>query len=94
MSIAGRKIGYTKQQKRTLVTIKKKEHDLIAVTLNGPDDWNDHIQMYESAFKDYKPTEILPEGMVENFKIKCIKGMFTLKMISYPLTKKRNWSMK
>lgn len=83
------KTGYTKLAKRTLVTTATKNgHDLIAVTLNGPDDWNDHIQMYESAFKDYKPTEILPEGMVKNMENKIYKGHVYIKNdFSYPLTK-------
>ncbi|SIQ35117.1 D-alanyl-D-alanine carboxypeptidase [Peribacillus simplex] len=85
----GGKTGYTKLAKRTLVTTATKNgHDLIAVTLNGPDDWNDHIQMYESAFKDYTPTEILPEGMVKNMENKTYKGHVYIKNdFSYPLTK-------
>ena len=60
----GGKTGYTKLAKRTLVTTAtKNEHDLIAVTLNAPDDWNDHIKMYESAFKEYKPIKVLAEGV-------------------------------
>ncbi|UII54692.1 D-alanyl-D-alanine carboxypeptidase [Cytobacillus spongiae] len=59
----GGKTGYTKRAKRTLVsTASKEEMNLIAVTLNAPDDWNDHIAMYESAFKTYDMAEILEEG--------------------------------
>ena len=48
----GGKTGYTKRAKRTLVTTASKDNlDLIAVTLNGPDDWNDHINMYEYGFR-------------------------------------------
>ncbi|MFD6440259.1 D-alanyl-D-alanine carboxypeptidase family protein [Peribacillus sp. NPDC060186] len=85
----GGKTGYTKLAKRTLVTTAtKKQHDLIAVTLNGPDDWNDHIQMYESAFNEYKPTEILPEGLVKDMKNKTYRGHVYIKNdFSYPLTK-------
>ncbi len=47
----GGKTGYTKRAKRTLVTTATKgDLNLIAVTLNGPDDWNDHINMYENGF--------------------------------------------
>ncbi len=43
--------------------------------------------MYESAFKDYKPTEILPAGMVENMENKIYKGHVYIKNdFSYPLT--------
>ena len=42
----GGKTGYTKRAKRTLVTTASKGGmDLIAVTLDAPDDWNDHIAM-------------------------------------------------
>lgn len=65
----GGKTGYTKRAKRTLVTTAEKDGmNLIAVTLNGPDDWNDHIQMYEMAFNTYKLAEILPKGTVKGVR--------------------------
>src|SRR4051812_8649908 len=61
----GGKTGYTKRAKRTLVTTASKDNlELIAVTLNGPDDWNDHINMYEHAFRNYKLVSVLKEGMI------------------------------
>lgn len=49
----GGKTGFTKISGRTLVTTAEKENQqLIAVTLNAPDDWNDHISMYELGFKE------------------------------------------
>lgn len=62
----GGKTGYTKRAKRTLVTTATKNNlDLIAVTLNGPDDWNDHINMYEYGFKNYKLVNVLQEGTIK-----------------------------
>ena len=47
----GGKTGYTKRAKRTLVTTATKgDLNLIAVTLNGPDDWNDHIKCTKMVF--------------------------------------------
>lgn len=47
----GGKTGFTKKAGRTLVSSAEKENmALIAVTLNAPDDWNDHIQLYEMFF--------------------------------------------
>lgn len=85
----GGKTGYTKLAKRTLVsTATKNNHDLIAVTLNGPDDWNDHISMYEAAFKNYSLTEILPEGAIQDIKDPIYQGHAYFKNdFSYPLTK-------
>lgn len=47
----GGKTGYTKSTGRTLVTAAHKDgKDLIAVTLNAPNDWQDHMAMYEWGF--------------------------------------------
>lgn len=83
----GGKTGFTKLAKRTLVTTASKDDlDLIAVTLNGPDDWNDHIFMYESAFKDYQNTEILSSGPIKEVKQKPYKGNVYIKhKFYYPL---------
>ncbi len=52
----GGKTGFTKKAGRTLLTTAhKNDTDLIVVTLNGPNDWNDHIQMYEWGFKNHEP---------------------------------------
>ncbi|MDQ0219039.1 D-alanyl-D-alanine carboxypeptidase [Peribacillus cavernae] len=83
----GGKTGFTKLAKRTLVTTaSKNDLDLIAVTLNGPDDWNDHIYMYESAFKEYQNTEILAPGPLKEVKEKPYKGNIYIKnSFYYPL---------
>ncbi|WP_409251230.1 D-alanyl-D-alanine carboxypeptidase family protein [Bacillus sp. SCS-153A] len=65
----GGKTGYTKRAKRTLVTTATKgEQNLIAVTLNGPDDWNDHIHMFEFGFKHFDTVIAVPEGKVDEIK--------------------------
>ncbi len=47
----GGKTGFTKKSGRCLVTSAEKDGvKLIAVTLNAPDDWNDHINMYNYGF--------------------------------------------
>ncbi len=47
----GGKTGYTDKAGRCLVSAAEKNGlQLVAVTLNAPDDWNDHISMYESVF--------------------------------------------
>ncbi len=63
----GGKTGYTKRAKRTLVTTASKNGlSLIAVTLNGPDDWNDHINMYEYGFKHYQLVKVLKKGIMKD----------------------------
>jgi len=59
----GGKTGYTKTAGRTLVTTAEKDDmELIMVTLNGPDDWNDHTNAYEWGFKEYDMKQIRKEG--------------------------------
>ena len=63
----GGKTGYTKRAKRTLVTTASKDGlNLIAVTLNGPDDWNDHMNMYEYGFKHYQNVKVLKKGIMKD----------------------------
>lgn len=48
----GVKTGYTKKAGRTLVSAARKDGiELIAVTLNAPDDWDDHKKMLNAGFE-------------------------------------------
>ena len=50
----GGKTGFTKKTGRTLVSSAHKDGvDLIAVTLNAPNDWQDHTNLYEWGFDKY-----------------------------------------
>lgn len=72
----GGKTGFTKKAGRTLVTTAaNNQHELIAVTLNAPDDWNDHIQLYTNGFSQLENEETYP---------------LTNKEHSQPVTKKEN----
>ncbi|PLS16398.1 D-alanyl-D-alanine carboxypeptidase [Bacillus sp. M6-12] len=84
----GGKTGYTKLAKRTLVsTATKGDMNLVAVTLDDGDDWNDHIKMYETAFLEYDLTEVIPEGPVKEVKNKVYKGnIYMRSSFHYPLT--------
>lgn len=47
----GVKTGFTKKSGRCLVSAARKDGvTLVAVTLNAPDDWNDHIKMFDYGF--------------------------------------------
>ncbi len=85
----GGKTGYTKRAKRTLVTTAAKgDFEMVAVTLNGPDDWKDHISMYESGFQEYDIVEILPAGKLKNLDSQTYAGKAYLKNpAEYPLKK-------
>ena len=46
----GVKTGYTKKSGRCLVSAREDDESLlITVTFNAPDDWNDHIYLYNEA---------------------------------------------
>jgi serine-type D-Ala-D-Ala carboxypeptidase (penicillin-binding protein 5/6) len=85
----GGKTGYTKRAKRTLVSTAEKDGmELIAVTLNDPDDWEDHRNMFEWAFQSFKMTELIKEGNVKSIKDKGYKGKVEAnRSFSYPLLK-------
>lgn len=59
----GGKTGYTKTAGRTLVSTAEKDGmNLIMVTLNGPDDWNDHIHAFNWGFKSFKMRDLRENG--------------------------------
>jgi len=56
----GGKTGFTEKARRTLVTSATKEGtNLIVVTLNDPNDFTTHEQLYEYGFKNYKKYKII-----------------------------------
>lgn len=77
----GIKTGFTKKSGRCLVSYAEKDGTgLIAVTLNAPNDWNDHKIMLDYGFSKMKrhsfkatvPDRIaVVGGNVENLPLKC-----------------------
>ncbi len=58
----GIKTGFTKKAGRCLVSAAERNGArLICVTLNAPDDWNDHIALYEFGFSRFSEREV-PDG--------------------------------
>lgn len=55
----GGKTGYTKTAGRCLVSVARKEKvNLVCVTFDAPDDWNDHIKMFDYGFERLKAVDI------------------------------------
>src|SRR5699024_4284113 len=76
---------------RTLVSAAKKDNmSLISVTLNAPDDWNDHIHMYEWGFSEYEMETLLKEGsyFYEQSNTNEWTEGFHYQDVLYPLTQK------
>ncbi len=69
----GGKTGFTKKARRTLVTTASKDGmNLIVVTFNDGNDFNDHKNLYEKYFNSYKRVKVIDKNddYGENIKIK------------------------
>ncbi len=61
----GVKTGYTKRSGRSLVSAAERDGvRLIAVTINAPDDWNDHAAMLDYGFTCYKSVTLCERAQV------------------------------
>ncbi len=61
----GVKTGYTKKTGRCLVSAAEKDGvTLVAVTLNAPNDWEDHTKMLDYGFENVKKHSIIGKGEV------------------------------
>ena len=79
----GIKTGFTKKSGRCLVSYAEKDGTgLVAVTLNAPNDWNDHKLMLDYGFsrlKRYIFKPAIPQtidvvgGNVEKCKLRCVQ---------------------
>jgi D-alanyl-D-alanine carboxypeptidase (penicillin-binding protein 5/6) len=61
----GVKTGFTKKSRRCLVSCAKRGGvGVIAVTLNAPDDWNDHTAMLDYGFSVLETRDLpVPDGL-------------------------------
>lgn len=83
----GGKTGYTKKAKRTLVTsATKNDVNLIVVTLNDPNDFDTHEELYEYGFNNYKKYKIINKDKIK-IKTKKYKNKLYVKNNYYYLLK-------
>jgi len=82
--VVGGKTGYTRLAKRTLVSVGKKDDlELIVVTLNGVNDWQEHLDLLQYGFEEYKLVTLLRKGL---FEVKELNQIFYLDdKIVYPI---------
>lgn len=73
----GVKTGFTKKSGRTLVTAAERDGvRLVAVTLNAPDDWDDHKKLLDEGFSKVRKKKIIDKNtVIENIPVK--KGIKT-----------------
>lgn len=79
----GVKTGFTDKAKRCLISAcQRNGAELICVTLNAPDDWNDHISLYNTCFNYYEKQSLYIDDKKlyvnavggDSDKIKCCTG--------------------
>ncbi len=69
----GVKTGFTKKSGRCLVSAARRDGKLVvAVTLNAPNDWSDHITMLDYGLSAIKQTQFSP--LVNSYNIPVING--------------------
>ena len=93
----GGKTGYTRNTGRTLVTSAKKENmQLIAVTLNAPDDWQDHMQMFEWGFEEFSMHPLAQQGefLYQLSGLKDISPGYFTRDVIYPLSAEEKENVK
>ena len=68
----GIKTGFTKKSGRCLVTAVEKDGSVVvAVTLNAPDDWNDHVGLYDDCLPTLEKLEF--DGKIKTV-VKVVGG--------------------
>ena len=64
----GVKTGYTRAAGRILVScVKRKDRRVVMVTINAPDDWNDHLVLANQAFLHYAKSCVIKAGDVVGY---------------------------
>ncbi|WP_408006578.1 D-alanyl-D-alanine carboxypeptidase family protein [Pseudalkalibacillus sp. A8] len=83
----GGKTGYTSRAKRTLVsTAQKEDLELIAVTLNDGNDWNDHMNLFNWAFDTYDLVSIVQKGKITGLENEAYRNKVeAARTFYYPL---------
>ncbi len=70
--VIGVKTGFTKRSGRCLVSAAERDGvRVIAVTLNAPDDWNDHLLLHELGFGEYRSYTLAVPGQFQ-ISLSCV----------------------
>ncbi len=89
----GGKTGFTEKARRTLVTTAEKDNKkLIIVTLNDPNDFIDHINLFENYFSKYELYKVInkKEKIYDNYykkNVLFIKNDFNILLKSFEVDK-------
>lgn len=76
----GGKTGYTKKAHRTLVTTGSKDNmNIIVVTFNDGNDFNDHKLLYEKYFYNYERIKVLDKNDYYGENVKLRNDFYLIK---------------
>lgn len=93
----GGKTGFTKKARRTLVTTAtNKNLNLVVVTLNDGDDFNDHMNLFEYGFQNYENQTLLKTGnlSIKNERYYKNQQLYIKNDVVYPVEKEEEDSLK
>ena len=77
---SGGKTGYTKKAHRTLVTTaSKNDMNLVVVTFNDGNDFNDHKALYEEYFNNYNRVKIIDKNDDYGANLKLKNDFYMIK---------------
>ncbi len=75
--VIGVKTGFTKQSGRCLVSAAERDGvRLVAVTLDAPDDWQDHRALLDYGFTQYEAVTLAAPGEI-SVTLPCVGGELT-----------------
>ena len=76
----GGKTGFTKKAHRTLVTTaSKNDMNLIVVTFNDGNDFNDHKNLYEKYFNNYERVKLIDKNISYGDNLKIRNDFYMIK---------------
>lgn len=99
LDACGVKTGYTKACGRCLVSAKEQNGRLlICVTLNDPDDWNDHKALFDYGFSQYRCVDVLGAGDCGSVPLvssdRKVSRLYTVDSFSFWLTEKEREALR
>ncbi len=73
----GGKTGFTKKARRTLVTTASKDNmNLVVVTFNDGNDFNDHKNLFEKYFNNYESVKVIDKNTQYGENVKVIDDYY------------------
>lgn len=92
--IIGGKTGFTEKAKRTLITYASKNGmELVCVTFNSGNDWNEHLNMFNYGFENFK-LETLYKSQIINTSVILDYTPYLENDVILPISKSDNISIK